>query len=140
MGSLCSSSCISKTVMKLSKNWRWCPPKKVYCQTSGTKSGNVSSVVTERSSVISSETLGSLVLSPNAEIKVKDLVPYGQSRHDDGIGITKFLRGKAFLITGATGFLGKGYSSMFTALSPLFFFPYLRDSDFITSYPLSSSN
>ncbi|PHU22536.1 Fatty acyl-CoA reductase 2 [Capsicum chinense] len=93
--------------MKLSKNWRWCPPKKVYCQTSGTKSGNVSSVVTERSSVISSETLGSLVLSPNAEIKVKDLVPYGQSRHDDGIGITKFLRGKAFLITGATGFLGK---------------------------------
>ncbi|KAM3248464.1 fatty acyl-CoA reductase 2, chloroplastic [Capsicum annuum] len=107
MGSLCSSSCISKTVMKLSKNWRWCPPKKVYCQTSGTKSGNVSSVVTERSSVISSETLGSLVLSPNAEIKVKDLVPYGQSRHDDGIGITKFLRGKAFLITGATGFLGK---------------------------------
>lgn len=57
------------------------------------------------------EAAGSLVLSPNsnsqAEIKVKDLVPY--ERHDDGIGITKFLRGKSFLITGATGFLGKGY-------------------------------
>ncbi|CAN4096693.1 unnamed protein product [Withania somnifera] len=118
-----SSSVISKTVMKLSKNCILYPPKKVdnmvYCQTSGTnaiKLGNLSSVITERSSVISSETLGSLVLTPNGsshtEIKVKDLVPYCQSnslkeRHDDGIGITKFLRGKAFLITGATGFLGK---------------------------------
>ncbi|GFP79850.1 fatty acyl-coa reductase 2 [Phtheirospermum japonicum] len=27
--------------------------------------------------------------------------------HDEGIGIVKFLRGKTFLITGATGFLGK---------------------------------
>ncbi|KAK6793821.1 hypothetical protein RDI58_007274 [Solanum bulbocastanum] len=107
VSSLSSSSVISKTVMKLSKNWRWCPPNKVYCQTSGTKNGNVSSVVTERSSVSSEKTLGSLVLTPNTEIKVKDLVPYGQPRHDDGIGITMFLRGKAFLITGATGFLGK---------------------------------
>ncbi|KAG6397238.1 hypothetical protein SASPL_143404 [Salvia splendens] len=36
---------------------------------------------------------GSLVLSNNAK--------------DEGIGIVKFLRGKTFLITGATGFLGK---------------------------------
>nr|AHA15849.1 male sterility protein 2 [Petunia x hybrida] len=120
---LSSSSVISKTVVKLSNSSRWCPPKKmnnmVYCQSTGTnaiKSGN-SSVITERSSVNGSdngkafmEAAGSMVLTPNgstqADIKVKDLVPY--ERHDDdGIGITKFLRGKAFLITGATGFLGK---------------------------------
>ncbi|KAK4373040.1 hypothetical protein RND71_008424 [Anisodus tanguticus] len=117
MSTLSFSSVISKTVMKLSKNCRWSPPMKVdnmvYCQSSGTnaiKSGNLSSVITERSSEHSTA-LGSLVLTPNGssndEIKVKDLVPYGQYRHDDGIGITKFLRGKAFLITGATGFLGK---------------------------------
>lgn len=125
-----TSSAISKSVMKLSKNWICCPPKKIYCQTSGTKSGNLSSVVTERSSVISSETLGSLVLTPNTEMKVKDLVPYGQSRHDDGIGITMFLRGKAFLITGATGFLGKGTSSQHYHL---LLFSFL--AIFITSYP-----
>nr|ART33386.1 male sterility protein 2 [Lycium barbarum] len=119
MSTLSCSSIISKTIMKLSKNCKWCPPKKVdnmvYCQSSSginaIKSGNASSVITKRSSDHSTA-LGSLVLTPNgssqAEIKVKDLVPYGQSKHDDdGIGITKFLRGKAFLITGATGFLGK---------------------------------
>lgn len=117
VSSLSSSSVIPKTVLKLSTNWRWCPPNKVYCQTSGTKNGNVSSVVTERSSVSSEKSLGSLVLTSNTEIKVKDLVPYGQPRHDDGIGINMFLRGKAFLITGATGFLGKGILYVyFTAL------------------------
>lgn len=60
---------------------------------------------------------GSMVTSPNgksqAEICVKDLVPYAGHTHslvemDDGIGIVRFLRGKRFFITGATGFLAKG--------------------------------
>lgn len=43
---------------------------------------------------------------------VKDLVPYAPSTTSlvdlhDGIGIVKFLRGKCFFITGATGFLAK---------------------------------
>ncbi|KAL9319292.1 hypothetical protein ACSQ67_015809 [Phaseolus vulgaris] len=58
---------------------------------------------------------GSLVLSQNgktqAEIAVKDLVPYGGPTTliglEDGTGIVKFLRGKKFFITGATGFLAK---------------------------------
>lgn len=56
----------------------------------------------------------SLVLSPNgknpADVMVKDLVPYNGSCNvhvAEGIGITKFLRGKGFFITGATGFLAK---------------------------------
>ncbi|KAK6117507.1 hypothetical protein DH2020_048727 [Rehmannia glutinosa] len=61
------------------------------------KSSGISSVLTEKSPLIMES--GSLVLSPNG----KDLV----SMHDEGIGIVKFLRGKTFLITGATGFLGK---------------------------------
>lgn len=116
LSTLSSCSVISRTALKLSNDSKRCPFKKVdnmiYCQSSGTNSIKLSS----RSLVISSdhttafmEAAGSLVLSPNgnsqAELKVKDLVPY--ERHDDGIGITKFLRGKAFLITGATGFLGK---------------------------------
>lgn len=59
---------------------------------------------------------GSLVLSQNvknqAEIVVKDLMPYGAPTTliglEDEIGIVKFLRGKKFFITGATGFLAKG--------------------------------
>ncbi|TQD99045.1 hypothetical protein C1H46_015312 [Malus baccata] len=65
----------------------------------------------------------SLVLTPNDQkspkesyITVKDLVPFGGSSSTpstslvdmhDGIGILKFLRGKGFFITGATGFLAK---------------------------------
>ena len=68
---------------------------------------------------------GNLIVSPNpngnnqADIAVKDLVPYGGSTTSlvelqEGIGIVKFLRGKDFFITGSTGFLAKGnffYSS-----------------------------
>ncbi|PNX76022.1 fatty acyl-CoA reductase 2-like protein [Trifolium pratense] len=88
------------------------------------KSSNMSSVL---SSLVSSDhaatTLmdaGSLVLSPNGktqgDIVVKDMVPYGGTTstttlinglEDDGIGIVKFLRGKKFFVTGATGFLAK---------------------------------
>lgn len=73
------------------------------------KSSGFSSALTEREAL--------LVLSPNgktqAEIAVKDLVPYGEPSSsllevDDGIGIVKFLKGKGFLVTGATGFLAKG--------------------------------
>ncbi|VFQ73962.1 unnamed protein product [Cuscuta campestris] len=91
------------------------------------KSSNISYVVTERSATLEQgskaalmeSTAGSLILAPNGNVQtdvgMKDLVPYdgGSSstalveKHDDGIGIVKFLRGKSFLITGGTGFLGK---------------------------------
>jgi len=89
------------------------------------KSSGLSSVLTERSSLVGTDNAaatlmeaGSLVLSQNgksqAEIVVKDLVPYGGPTTliglEDGIGIVKFLRGKKFFITGATGFLAKGIS------------------------------
>ncbi|KAI3446393.1 hypothetical protein Pfo_003058 [Paulownia fortunei] len=92
--------------------------KSMICCQSGNhaiKSSGISSVLTETSALISPDhgpalmEAGSLVLSPNG----KDLKsPGGQSTsvveiHDEGIGIVKFLRGKTFLITGATGFLGK---------------------------------
>lgn len=54
---------------------------------------------------------GSLVLSPNSttekNIAVKEMMP-SLVEMDDGIGIVRFLRGKRFFITGATGFLAKG--------------------------------
>ncbi|KZV37911.1 fatty acyl-CoA reductase 2-like [Dorcoceras hygrometricum] len=80
----------------------------VYCQGGNNharKFSGISSVFTETSSLISSDhaattfrEAGSLVLSPDG----KDV-----EMNDDGIGIVKFLQGKSFLITGATGFLGK---------------------------------
>lgn len=93
----------------------------VHCQSSGNvvKSGGVSSVLTERSKLVSDDhgkgalmDAGTLVLSTNGN-EVKGLVPYGGQgkslvEMDDGIGIVKYLRGKSFLITGATGFLAKG--------------------------------
>ncbi|KAK7355078.1 hypothetical protein VNO80_14323 [Phaseolus coccineus] len=96
----------------------------VYCQGGGNviKSSGLSSVLTERSSLVGTDNAattlmeaGSLVLSQNgksqAEIAVKDLVPYGGPTSliglEDGTGIVKFLRGKKFFITGATGFLAK---------------------------------
>jgi len=99
----------------------------VYCQGGGNviKSSGLSSVLTERSSLVGTDNAattlmeaGSLVLSQNgktqAEIAVKDLVPYGGPTTliglEDGTGIVKFLRGKKFFITGATGFLAKGIS------------------------------
>ncbi|PSS21111.1 Fatty acyl-CoA reductase [Actinidia chinensis var. chinensis] len=73
----------------------------------------MSSVLTERSILVDA---GSLVLSTNwknqHEIDVNDLVPFGGPNTsvlemDDGIEIVKFLKGKSFLITSATGFLAK---------------------------------
>ncbi|KAJ6864594.1 hypothetical protein NC651_035219 [Populus alba x Populus x berolinensis] len=99
----------------------------VYCQSGGGKairSSRFPSVLTQRSAVVSDQEhvasvrdAGSLVLSPNEkgkpEIAVKDLVPYGGPTSSsllemqDGIGIVKYLRGKGFFISGATGFLAK---------------------------------
>lgn len=110
----------------------------ICCQSGGNAIKNCglssSSVLTERSSssLINADhspppplidsTSGGLVLSPNgnnssqAEInQVKDLVGFNGTSSNSlaespeiGIGITKFLGGKTFFITGATGFLGKG--------------------------------
>ncbi|OMO68760.1 Male sterility, NAD-binding protein [Corchorus olitorius] len=88
------------------------------------KTTGVSSVLRERSKRVNvdrgatvADAAGSLVIdSPNgngqADIAVKDLVPYGGSTTSlvelqEGIGIVKFLRGKDFFITGSTGFLAK---------------------------------
>ena len=121
--SLPSFSVSPKKVVNFSVNHDWCLLKRkksvVYCQSSGNtvKSTVVSSVLTERSALVDA---GSLVLSTNGknqpEIEVKDLVPFSGPNTsvlemDDGIGIVKFLRGKSFLITGATGFLAKGTCS-----------------------------
>ncbi|PIN12714.1 Long-chain-fatty-acyl-CoA reductase [Handroanthus impetiginosus] len=45
---------------------------------------------------------GSSVLSPTGEDFVLEM-----PHHDQGIGIVNFLRGKTFLVTGATGFFAK---------------------------------
>ena len=124
-----SSSLLSKLIgVPENNDWYHARRKKnvVYCQGGGNviKSSGMSSVLTERSALVSTDhaaTLmdaGSLVLSQNgksqAEIVVKDLVHYGGPTSttliglEDGIGIVKFLRGKKFFITGATGFLAKG--------------------------------
>ncbi|CAK7342229.1 unnamed protein product [Dovyalis caffra] len=98
----------------------------VYCQGGGGKairSSGFPSVLTEASAVVSDQNhraavrdAGSLVLSPNGkgqpEIAVKDLPCGGPTSSSlvemqDGIGIVKFLRGKGFFISGATGFLAK---------------------------------
>lgn len=100
----------------------------MHCQSSGNvvKAGGVSSVLTERSKLVSDDhgNAGTLVLSTNGN-EVKDLVPYGGPgkslvEMDDGIGIVKYLRGKSFLITGATGFLAKGTFSHSICLFGLF--------------------
>ena len=124
-----SSSLLSKLIgVPENNDWYHARRKKnvVYCQGGGNviKSSGMSSVLTERSALVSTDhaaTLmdaGSLVLSQNgksqADIVVKDLVHYGGPTSttliglEDGIGIVKFLRGKKFFITGATGFLAKG--------------------------------
>ncbi|CAH9063346.1 unnamed protein product [Cuscuta europaea] len=101
----------------------------VYCQSGSgnnvVKSSNMASVVTERSlseqgsKAALMEAAGTLILAPNGNVQqtdvgMKDLVPFGGGsstplveKHDDGIGIVKFIRGKSFLVTGGTGFLGK---------------------------------
>ncbi|KAK7278796.1 hypothetical protein RJT34_23832 [Clitoria ternatea] len=97
----------------------------VYCQGGGgnnviKSSSGMSSMLSSLVSTDHAATLmdaGSLVLSQNgknqAEIVVKDLVPYGGQTSttliglENGIGIVNFLRGKKLFITGATGFLAK---------------------------------
>lgn len=124
-----SSSLLSKLI-EVPQNTVWYSSRRktsvVYCQGEGNviKSSGFSSVLTERSSLLGTDNntaatlmeAGSLVLSQNvknqAEIVVKDLMPYGAPTTliglEDEIGIVKFLRGKKFFITGATGFLAKG--------------------------------
>ncbi|MED6184745.1 hypothetical protein PIB30_050471 [Stylosanthes scabra] len=124
-----SSSLLSKLIgMHENSEWHHARRKNnnvVFCQGGGNviKSAGMSSVLTERTASFSADqaaTLmdaGSLVLSQNGksqtDIVVKDLVPYGGPTpttlvgFEDGIGIVKFLRGKKFFITGATGFLAK---------------------------------
>lgn len=115
-----SSSVLPGKLVRVPENYDLCPSRRkaivVCCQGGGNviKSSGVSSVLTERTALMDA----SLVLSQNgksqAEIVVKDLVPYGGPSSttfiglEDGIGIVKFLRGKKFFITGATGFLAKG--------------------------------
>ncbi|CAA0829923.1 Fatty acyl-CoA reductase 2 [Striga hermonthica] len=104
--SLSSSSITvtSRNVVKTVNNCRVKSSMMICCQKSDhvVNSSGISSVLTEKSTALIGPALmetSSLLLSPNG----KDLV----SMSDDGIGIVKFLRGRTFLITGATGFLGK---------------------------------
>lgn len=119
-----SSSLLSKLI-GVPENNDWYPARRkntnvVFCQGGGnvTKSSGLSSVLTERSSsssLVSADHAATLMDAGSlAEIVVKDMVPYGGPTSttliglEDGIGIAKFLRGKKFFITGATGFLAKG--------------------------------
>ncbi|XP_058766333.1 fatty acyl-CoA reductase 2, chloroplastic-like isoform X2 [Vicia villosa] len=59
-------------------------------------------------------TTTNVVVFCHQDIVAKDMVPYGGGPTstpliglDEGIGIVKFLRGKKFFVTGATGFLAK---------------------------------
>ncbi|KAK3019405.1 hypothetical protein RJ639_004655, partial [Escallonia herrerae] len=87
----------------------------VCCQGGGnaTKTSSVlSTILTERSPTLMGVDHVTALMENTA---VKDLVPYGGPAgplvdiqdNDEGIGIVEFLRGKGFLITGATGFLAK---------------------------------
>ncbi|KAL9232697.1 hypothetical protein vseg_007776 [Gypsophila vaccaria] len=66
--------------------------------------------------IIKSSSSSSFVMSPNGESSIelvaKDVMRYNGSscslvHGQEGIGIVKFLRGKCFFVTGATGFLAK---------------------------------
>jgi fatty acyl-CoA reductase len=101
----------------------------VYCQGGGNvvKSSGFSSALTEREALLSRtdhtsalRDAGSLVLSPNEKSQAEIAVQV-----DDGIGIVKFLRGKGFLVTGATGFLAKGVYILLKFFSYFFLFFYL---------------
>ncbi|XVF75988.1 hypothetical protein PTKIN_Ptkin13bG0231500 [Pterospermum kingtungense] len=131
MGSLflTSFSVAPSTVAKVSNKYDSLRRKKtnfVHCQESGKamKANGVSSVSRDRPKTVHADRstaimdAGSLIVSPNtnwnsqADIAVKDLVPYGGSTTSlvelqEGIGIVKFLRGKHLFITGSTGFLAK---------------------------------
>ncbi|KAL2895669.1 Fatty acyl-CoA reductase 2 [Bienertia sinuspersici] len=92
----------------------------VHCQSGShvTKSDTFVPILSERSTsknpvqgAAIMDTSSNLVLSPNgkntADFVVKDLPPYNVVQVQEGVGIVKFLRGKAFFVTGATGFLAK---------------------------------
>ena len=121
----------------------------VHCQSGGsvTKSDKIAPILSERS-ILKTQGHGAAIMDPNgssvltpngkntAELVVKDptLCNGASSTYaqvDKGIGIVKFLRGKAFFVTGATGFLAKGYphSSEFS-LPSIFFKSTMRYSYF----------
>ncbi|CAI9097456.1 OLC1v1033888C3 [Oldenlandia corymbosa var. corymbosa] len=115
-------------LFRVKKNIRVC------CQSGGgggagkaIKSSGSSSVVTERSSLINADDhhhqsaaglmeATNLILSPNgggggvnsqAELEVNGTLTSLMETPEHGIGIARFLGGKTFFVTGATGFLGK---------------------------------
>ncbi|XP_021745855.1 fatty acyl-CoA reductase 2-like [Chenopodium quinoa] len=97
----------------------------VHCQSGSnvTKSDKFTPILSERSTSKNTghgaaimDPSSSLVLNPNgknsADLVAKDLAPYNGASStlaqvQEGIGIVKFLRGKTFFVTGATGFLAK---------------------------------
>ncbi|KAJ0612669.1 putative oxidoreductase [Helianthus annuus] len=94
----------------------------VNCHTEGNvgRNNGVSSILTKRSALVNVDPgtalldTENLVLAPNGNVNGQDLVSYNDAQNgsvmgmnDDGIGIINVLKGKAFFVTGATGFLGK---------------------------------
>ncbi|KAL9997248.1 putative oxidoreductase [Helianthus debilis subsp. tardiflorus] len=94
----------------------------VNCHTEGNvgRNNGVSSILTKRSALVNVDPgtalldTENLVLTPNGNVNGQDLVSYNDAQNgsvmgmnDDGIGIINVLKGKAFFVTGATGFLGK---------------------------------
>ncbi|KAH9602293.1 hypothetical protein KSS87_012971 [Heliosperma pusillum] len=109
---------------------RWLSTSKkkgfVHCQSGSnlTKTENIASILSETSTLMNAghgpammKSSSSLVMTPNGkssiELVAKDVVTLNGSassslvQGQEGIGIVKFLKGKVFFITGATGFLAK---------------------------------
>ncbi|XVE75779.1 hypothetical protein DITRI_Ditri12bG0120000 [Diplodiscus trichospermus] len=124
MGALFLNS-FSSAPIKVAVLSNKCNPRRkknifLHCHGSGNamKTNGVSSVLRARLKMVNSDRSAAVIVSPNpngngqADIAVKDLVPYGGSTTSlvelqEGIGIVKFLKGKQFFITGSTGFLAK---------------------------------
>ncbi|XP_038883521.1 fatty acyl-CoA reductase 2, chloroplastic-like [Benincasa hispida] len=96
-----------------SQRFLWTSKSTRVAACNGALKPSISNERVSSSSVVVRAAESGVLAPPNGksdEIDVKSLVPYGglvDMDEDGGIGIVKFLRGKVFFITGATGFLAK---------------------------------
>ncbi|XP_019455007.1 PREDICTED: fatty acyl-CoA reductase 2-like [Lupinus angustifolius] len=105
--SLRSSSISPNKFTRANEHNEWCHARRknnvVHCLGSSgnvTKSCGISSTLKERPTTLVTTTDHTTTLMDQGNMVVNDFVTHG-------IGIVKFLRGKNFFITGATGFLAK---------------------------------
>ncbi|KAE9585312.1 hypothetical protein Lal_00018135 [Lupinus albus] len=114
--SLSSSSISPNKFTRVNENNEWFHARRknnvIHCQGGNGNVTKISSILTERPTTLVSTDHNTTLMDPGNMV-VKDLVSYGGPTSttliglEGGIGIVKFLRGKNFFITGATGFLAK---------------------------------